>query len=176
MAREPLALLTSQDLGPIPDEREARFKKAILAARVHPEKGQRPSVECVLHNMLPRRFVVHTHSTEVNMLACSREGERLAAEILGDRILWIPYVDPGFTLAQALKRALEAYAARTGRDCPPAVIMQNHGLIVCGETAAEIVEHTDWILNRIGAYQKNLPVQEPFGQVRRIAPGPVSLP
>jgi rhamnose utilization protein RhaD (predicted bifunctional aldolase and dehydrogenase)/NAD(P)-dependent dehydrogenase (short-subunit alcohol dehydrogenase family) len=169
MAREPLALLTSQDLGPIPDEREARFKKAILSARIHPEKGQRPSVECVLHNMFPRRFVVHTHSTDVNMLACSREGERLAAEILGDRILWIPYVDPGFTLAQAIRRALEAYTARTGRDCPPAVIMQNHGLIVCGENAAEIVEHTDWILNQIAAYQKTLPVQEPFGQVRRIA-------
>jgi rhamnose utilization protein RhaD (predicted bifunctional aldolase and dehydrogenase)/NAD(P)-dependent dehydrogenase (short-subunit alcohol dehydrogenase family) len=169
MAREPLAILTDQDLGPIPDEREARFKQAILAARVHPEKGQRPSVECVLHNMLPRRLVVHTHSTDVNMLTCSQEGERLAGEILGDRIVWIPYVDPGFTLAQSLKRALEAYTVRTGRDCPPAVLMQNHGLIVCGETSAEIVEHTDWILGRIAAYQKTLPVQGSFGPVRRIA-------
>jgi len=169
MEREPLALLTRQDLGPVPEEREARFKAAILAARVHPERGQRPSVECVLHNMFPRRFVVHTHSTEVNMLACSLQGERLAGELLANRTLWIPYVDPGFTLAQAIRRALEAYMARTGRDCPAAVIMQNHGLIVCGDSAAEIVEHTDWILDRIGAHQKDLPVDKPFGRVRRIA-------
>jgi rhamnose utilization protein RhaD (predicted bifunctional aldolase and dehydrogenase)/NAD(P)-dependent dehydrogenase (short-subunit alcohol dehydrogenase family) len=169
MERAPLSILIDQDLGPIPDEREAKFKKAILAARIHPEKGQRPSVECVLHNMLPRRFVVHTHATEVNMMACSREGERLCAEILGDGILWMPYVDPGFTLARALKRALEVYAARTGRDCPPAVVMQNHGLIVCGETAAEVIEHTRWLLDRIGAFRKSLPAGEPFGSASRIA-------
>jgi rhamnose utilization protein RhaD (predicted bifunctional aldolase and dehydrogenase)/NAD(P)-dependent dehydrogenase (short-subunit alcohol dehydrogenase family) len=169
MERAPLAALTKQDLGPIPDEREAKFKKAILAARVYPERAQRPSVECVLHNMLPRRFAVHTHSTEVNMLGCSLNGEKLAAEILGKEILWIPYVDPGFTLAQAMRQALEAYSARTGLDCPPAVLMQNHGLLVCGETAAEIIERTNWILSQIEVYQKRLPAGEAFGKVQRIS-------
>jgi len=169
MERKPLATLTTQDLGSIPDEREARFKKAILAARVHPEKAQRPSVECVLHNMLPRRFVVHTHSTEVNMLGCSLKGERLAAEIFGEEMLWIPYVDPGFTLAKALKSALETYSARTGLDCPPAVLMQNHGLIVCGETAEEIIGHTNAILSKIEKYRKRLPDEQAFGKVQKLS-------
>jgi len=169
MDREALAALTNQDLGSIPDEREARFKNAILAARVRPEKAQRPSVESVLHNMLPRRFVVHTHSTEANMLSCSMMGEKLAAEILGGEILWIPYVDPGFTLAKTLRCALEAYGTRTGRDCPPAVLMQNHGLIVCGETAAEIIERTNWILDQIETYRERLPAGEMFGKMERLS-------
>ncbi len=170
MARAPLAALPGRDLGTEPKEREAKFKEAILAARIAPDKGQRPSVECVLHNMLPRRFVVHTHSTAVNTLACCRNGETIASEILGDRILWIKYVDPGLILAKELRCALADYAARTGRDCPPGVLMQNHGLIVCGDTPAEIIQHTNWILDRIEAHKRSLPSTEPFGPVRGIAP------
>ena len=172
MARAPLARLPGLDLGTIPEEREARFKREILAARIFPEKGQRPSVECVLHNMLPRRFVVHTHSTAVNTVACSVQGERLASEILGDAILWIDYVDPGYTLARVLSSALVHYAARARRDCPPAVLMQNHGLIVCGDTPEEILQHTQWILDRIESYEKTLEEDEPFGQVCRIGAEP----
>jgi rhamnose utilization protein RhaD (predicted bifunctional aldolase and dehydrogenase)/NAD(P)-dependent dehydrogenase (short-subunit alcohol dehydrogenase family) len=169
MKRDALAAVINQDLGPIPDEREARFKKAILAARVHPEKNQRPSVECVLHNMLRSRFVVHTHSTVANMLGCSLMGDKLAAEILGKETLWIPYVDPGFNLAKALRRDLEAYSARTGLACPPAVLMQNHGLIVCCETAVEIIECTNNLLGQIEAYRQRLPAGEAFGGIERIA-------
>jgi rhamnose utilization protein RhaD (predicted bifunctional aldolase and dehydrogenase)/NAD(P)-dependent dehydrogenase (short-subunit alcohol dehydrogenase family) len=171
MERAPLAGLLEQDLGPDPDEREARFKQAILAARVHPDRGQRPSVECMLHNMIPRRFVVHAHPTSVNMLTCCQGGETLAGRIFGEGILWIPYVDPGFTLAKLLNRTLAQYAGRAGRDCPPAVLMQNHGLIVCGETPDEIIENTDWIRDRIEAYRQGLPPCDPFGAVRRIEAG-----
>jgi NAD(P)-dependent dehydrogenase (short-subunit alcohol dehydrogenase family) len=68
-----------------------------------------------------------------------------------------------------LTRALKTYSARTGVDCPPAVLMQNHGLIVCGDTAAEITERTKGILGRIEAYQKRLPPEEAFGKVVRVS-------
>ncbi len=168
MARAPLAALPARDLGADASLREARFKEAILAARVAPEKGQRPSVECVLHNMLPRRFVVHTHSTAVNTLACCERGERIASEILGDSLLWIRYVDPGFTLAKALRRALAEYGARTGNDCPPAVLMQNHGLIVCGDTPEEILRQTESIIDRIETHERSLGPADPFGPVQRL--------
>ena len=38
----------------------------------------------------------------------------LAEEIFGDSILWLPYVDPGFTLAQTLKQALAEHRPRNG--------------------------------------------------------------
>ena len=170
MYREPLGHLLGQDLGPDVDEREARFKEAILAARVHPEQGLRPSVECVLHNMLPRRFVVHTHPKGINVVTCCERGEAMAGKIFDERVLWVPYVDPGFTLARLLSVLLAEYTRRTGRDCPALVLMQNHGLIVCGDTPDDILDHTEWVLNGISAQMPASPTREVFGPKRRIGP------
>jgi rhamnose utilization protein RhaD (predicted bifunctional aldolase and dehydrogenase) len=106
LRRGDLQALLERDLGKDAAAREARFKESILAARVEPGRNQRPSVECVLHNLLPRRFVVHTHPTWGNMLVCSVDGERLAREWFGAEVLWLPYIDPGYTLARGLAEAL----------------------------------------------------------------------
>jgi rhamnose utilization protein RhaD (predicted bifunctional aldolase and dehydrogenase)/NAD(P)-dependent dehydrogenase (short-subunit alcohol dehydrogenase family) len=166
--RRALDDLLELDLGSDPEGREARFKEAILAARVHPELGQRPSVECVLHNILPRRFVVHTHQTQVNMICCCSGGETLANELFGDRILWIPYVDPGFVLARTLNQALTNYVKRTGQDCPAALLMQNHGLLVCADTPDQIRQTTDWLLETVRSRIGNLLDECPFGPVGRM--------
>lgn len=171
MYRDPLGELLGQDLGSDPDLREERFKQAVLAARVHPEKGQRPSVESMLHNMMPRRFVVHTHPTTANQLTCCVQGETLVREIFADSVLWIPYVDPGFTLAKALHLALHDFAARTGRDCPAAVLMQNHGLIVCADSPEEIRETTERILAAIVAHRDSLPAGMGFGTIQCLEKG-----
>ena len=170
MDRTALNALLAADLGTDPGVREARFKEAILAARTHPEKGQRPSVECVLHSMLPCRFVVHTHSTVANWLTCAVNGERIAAGLFGDDVLWIPYVDPGFVLARSIHRALGDYAARTGRTCPRALLMQNHGLIVCGDSPAEVRETTDWIVGSIGKGVAATYIEDSIGAVDRPDP------
>ncbi len=151
LRRADLAALLEKDLGTDPAAREERFKQAVLAARLEPEKGQRPSVESVLHNLMPRRFVVHTHSTAVNALTCCVEGERLVRERFGRDAIWIPFIDPGFMLAKGLAEALRRYQAETGRDCPLAVIMQNHGLVVCGDTPEEVKSATDRVLSKIPA-------------------------
>jgi len=39
-------------------ERENQIKNDLQNARVYPEKGQRPSVETSLHNLIAFRFVV----------------------------------------------------------------------------------------------------------------------
>ncbi|MGD0091759.1 MAG: SDR family NAD(P)-dependent oxidoreductase [Planctomycetota bacterium] len=116
---------------------EEAFKQAILAARVHPEKGQRPSVEAALHNLMPGQFVLHTHPTLPNMLACCTQGEALCREMLGDQVLWIPWVTPGFILANFVRKALKEYPQRTGRARPAAVMLQSHGFVVTGESRRE---------------------------------------
>ncbi|MFA6134038.1 MAG: SDR family NAD(P)-dependent oxidoreductase [Phycisphaerae bacterium] len=132
-----------------PARREEAFKQAILAARVAPDSGLRPSVEAVLHNILPTRFVVHSHATVVNALACCTRGNELFARLLGAEALWVPCTDPGLTLARTLDSSLREYAQRTGRACPSVILVQNHGLIVCGETPEEIRRHTDDCLGKI---------------------------
>ena len=122
--RAALQVLLERDLGTSRDEREAAFKDAVLAARLHPELMQRPSVEAVLHHLMPGRFVVHLHATLVNQFSCGREGKRLVQQHLGDEVVWIDLVDPGFALAQTLREELAAFTRRTGQECPRAVIMQ----------------------------------------------------
>ncbi|HEY3414977.1 MAG TPA: SDR family NAD(P)-dependent oxidoreductase [Armatimonadota bacterium] len=143
------ALLRSEPAVDI-SEREARFKAAIMEARVDPASEARPSVEAALHHLLPTAYVVHTHATLANILTCSEGGESIAAEIFGDRMLWVPYVDPGDALARLVMRLLDVYTRQTGIACPEAVLMANHGLIVCGETANEVKTRTESLLLTIG--------------------------
>lgn len=169
MDRALLRGVLQQDGGADVEKREAFYKQAILDARVDPSKGQRPSVECAIHNILPARFVVHTHATRVNMLTCCVAAERLAREWFGpDEAVWIPYVDPGLILAQTIARSLESYRSETGRECPPAILMANHGLIVCGETPEEVRDRTDRVLNIVNERLPATGMREPFGAVERL--------
>jgi len=151
MDRRQLSELANAKLDDDPTTREEQFKERINRARCEPEKGQRPSVEVVLHHLVPARYVVHSHATIANTLTCHVGGQALAEQIFGDDIVWVPYVDPGFILAQTLKQALEDYRARTGRQLPKAILMANHGLIVAGDDPSAIRANTDEILQKIAA-------------------------
>ncbi len=149
MDRNKLQELADATLDEDPVQREAQYKQAIMGAQCEPEKGQRPSVEALLHHLVSGRYVVHSHATLVNTLTCANGGEAWAREIFGDEIVWVPYVDPGFILAQTLKRALAEHRARTGREAPRAVLMANHGLIVAGDDPETVRENTQFILDGI---------------------------
>jgi rhamnose utilization protein RhaD (predicted bifunctional aldolase and dehydrogenase)/NAD(P)-dependent dehydrogenase (short-subunit alcohol dehydrogenase family) len=179
MDRPQLAALARATLDSDPDTREAQFQAAISAARCEPQKGQRPSVEVLLHHLLPGTYVVHSHATVVNTLTCSLHGRQLANEIFGDSILWLPYVDPGFTLAQSLKQALDAYTQ--SHDTPVTVVlMANHGLIVAGDSPEAIRATTDDVLRRIAekletdwattSFGERTLEDEPNPTIRRTAP------
>jgi rhamnose utilization protein RhaD (predicted bifunctional aldolase and dehydrogenase)/NAD(P)-dependent dehydrogenase (short-subunit alcohol dehydrogenase family) len=164
MDRDQLDALASAKLDANPETREAQFKAAIGAARCEPQKGQRPSVEVLLHHLLPGTYVVHSHATVVNTLTCHANGERLARAIFGDDIVWLPYVDPGFTLAQSLKHALAERAARNGNADSKAILMANHGLIVAGNSAEEVRTRTNEILGKIAARLDDGWHSQSFGQ------------
>src|ERR1039457_628143 len=55
MDRKQLEALLNSTLSEERTQREAEFKAATLAARIHPEKNQRPSVEALLHRSEERR-------------------------------------------------------------------------------------------------------------------------
>ncbi len=120
-------------------ERENQIKNDLLKARVYPEKGQRPSVETSLHDLLAFRFVVHTHSTKVNGLMCSINAERLTTVLFGDSVVYVPYVDPGYILFKEVEGRINAYKARTGSE-PKIILLQNHGIFVAADTIEEIRE------------------------------------
>ena len=83
-----------------------------------------PSVEAILHSIIPPKFVDHTHADAVIALTNNDEGERRVAELYGDRVLIIPYVMPGFLLAR------KVYEMTRGFDFAKldGLILMKHGI------------------------------------------------
>ena len=102
----------------------------------------RSSIETLLHAFVPAPHVHHTHPDGINVLAGTRDGERLVAECFGDEAAWIPYIRPGFTLAKQVGTAV--------RENPDLklVVLAKHGLVVWGDTAEEAYRRTIEVINR----------------------------
>jgi rhamnulose-1-phosphate aldolase/alcohol dehydrogenase len=102
----------------------------------------RASIETLLHAFVPADHVHHTHPDAINVLAGTRDGERLVRECFGDEAAWIPYIRPGFTLARQVGAAV--------RDNPSlrVVVLAKHGLVVWGDTAEEAYRRTLDAVNR----------------------------
>ncbi len=95
-----------------------------------------PSIETILHGCLPFKFVDHTHADAVLSITNTADGEKRIREVYGERVIVIPYLIPGFDLAQYVAKAYE-------RDAKPGtigVVLMNHGIFSFGSTARESYE------------------------------------
>ena len=104
---------------------------ALLRASLLDPGGPSPSVEALLHAFLPHKFVDHTHANAVLSLTNQTDGAALVAEVIGDRAAVVPYVMPGFGLAQAARAAYEASPACHG------LVLLKHGIVSFGDSARE---------------------------------------
>jgi len=132
-------------------ERENQIKHDLLNARFQPEKGLRPSVEASLHNLIAYNFVVHTHSTKVNGLMCGMNAEKLTAELFGDEVVYVPYVDPGYILFKEVETRVNAFRTKLGTE-PQIILLQNHGIFVAANTIAEIHTLYNKVIAKLDAF------------------------
>jgi rhamnose utilization protein RhaD (predicted bifunctional aldolase and dehydrogenase) len=61
-----------------------------------------PSVEAILHAIIPFKFVDHTHTDAVVTITNTPDGEARIRSLYGDRVIYVPYVMPGFILARTI--------------------------------------------------------------------------
>jgi rhamnose utilization protein RhaD (predicted bifunctional aldolase and dehydrogenase) len=88
----------------------------------------RPSVETVMHSLLPQRVVIHVHSINTIAWAIRVDGpEQLKRRLDGLGWQWIPYAASGIPLAREIEKAV-ARARETD-----VFVLGNHGLVVCGD-------------------------------------------
>ncbi len=85
-------------------------------------KSPNPSVETFLHAFLPFKFVDHTHSDAIMDLTNRPNGKDLCKKIFGSKVSIVPYVMPGFGLAQKIN---EVYDKNPNINC---LILLNHGI------------------------------------------------
>ncbi|MEZ4372027.1 MAG: bifunctional aldolase/short-chain dehydrogenase [Polyangiaceae bacterium] len=90
-----------------------------------------PSVEALLHALIPGRFVDHTHADAVLAILNRPNGHLLAAEVWGSDVPVVQYVMPGFALA----RAVRALRERDGLPNAGCLILDKHGIFTWDATA-----------------------------------------
>ncbi|WP_420610707.1 bifunctional aldolase/short-chain dehydrogenase [Candidatus Poriferisodalis sp.] len=89
-----------------------------------------PSVEAILHALLPHRAVLHSHADAVLALTNTADGDARVRDLWGDRAVVVPYVMPGFDLARRCANEWQAQA----HDGTEAMVLLNHGIFTFGET------------------------------------------
>lgn len=114
------------------------------------QKELRPSVEAGFHSEM-KKYVIHSHAVYANIICCSQDGKELVDRIFGGgqlSYLWIPYINPGFSLTLSIIEAIKKHTAEGG-NFPEAVFMENHGLIVTDDDAQKCVDIHAEITGRI---------------------------
>jgi len=96
-------------------------------------KSPTPSVEAILHAIIPYKYVDHTHADSFIAISNSINGEEIIKNIYGDQVLIIPYVMPGFDLAKLCLKYIEN-GIKEGIN---GILLLNHGIFSFGDTAEE---------------------------------------
>ncbi|HFQ62245.1 MAG TPA: oxidoreductase [Epsilonproteobacteria bacterium] len=90
-----------------------------------------PSVEAILHALIPFKVVDHTHADAVVTLSNSKQGKEII-EKLYPNFLIVPYVMPGFILAQKIYEMTEH---DFDWDACEGIILHNHGIFTFDDDA-----------------------------------------
>jgi ribulose-5-phosphate 4-epimerase/fuculose-1-phosphate aldolase len=139
--------LDCEDLSAMTD---ADSKKILEAAFI---EGKRPSIETFLH-AVSGKYTLHTHPIVVNVLACRKDGMEIL-KTLFPGALTVPYATPGIELAKAyFKSYQESTSKNGGKSGFDIVFLQNHGLVVSGESADEVIAMTEKVTGKIEDYLK----------------------
>jgi rhamnose utilization protein RhaD (predicted bifunctional aldolase and dehydrogenase) len=129
-------------------ERESAVLSDLMSARKTDAESMRPSVETLLHDIIPFDFVVHLHPALVNGLTCSKQGEAAMTKIFGEDAIWIPPVNPGYVLSKVVKTAMDAYKTKHGGNAA-VIFLQNHGVFAGGGSAESVKETYGKIMDDI---------------------------
>ncbi len=109
-----------------------------------------PSVEAILHAIIPFTFVDHTHADAIVTITNSPNGKKKIQEIFGERMLIVPYVMPGFILA----RTIHEMTQNLDWSSIDGMILLNHGVFSFHENAKESYEQMIKIVSKAEGYLK----------------------
>jgi rhamnose utilization protein RhaD (predicted bifunctional aldolase and dehydrogenase)/NAD(P)-dependent dehydrogenase (short-subunit alcohol dehydrogenase family) len=121
-----------------------------LAANVTRAGAPAPSVETILHAVIPPKFVDHTHADALLAITNTDDGEARVREIYGDDVLIVPYVMPGFELARVCAKKIQAEM----KPSTVGMVLLKHGLFSFGATAEESYGRMISLVERAENYLK----------------------
>ena len=93
-----------------------------------------PSIEAVLHAIIPHKHVDHTHANAIVSLTNQPNGESLIQDLFPDTTI-VPYVFPGFKLAKACRQILDE------KPGVKSLILLNHGIFTFDDDPRQSYEN-----------------------------------
>lgn len=146
--REKLHLISEKQYSEDSSIREEQVKTDLYNSILDMGQNKRPSVETSLHNLIRYKFVVHLHPALINGILCSRNARNIVTRLFGSKALFVPYIDPGYTLFKKLESEISKYRADFQSD-PQVILLENHGSFVSADSTAEIKKIYEDVLSAI---------------------------
>jgi rhamnose utilization protein RhaD (predicted bifunctional aldolase and dehydrogenase) len=137
-------LLQMAQLAHLTDGNMVKHQRAAMTNPYAPT----PSVEAILHAIIPFRFVDHTHADAVVTISNTPDGRKKIEEIYGDDVLIVPYVMPGFILS----RKIYELTRKIDWNKIKGIILLNHGVFTFHEDAHESYDQMISLVNRAEKY------------------------
>lgn len=128
---------------------DEEVQAALEAIKVNSD-AKLPSVETFVHAVCLSEgdcsWVGHGHPESVLSILCSEAGAKPfmrhifpdAIVMCGRHMAVVPYVDPGFKLAHAVRDSLRAFKAKHGKS-PKVVLLENHGPFILGQSDLDVI-------------------------------------
>lgn len=143
----PVRLSVLQKLATLPALSDSDMVKMQKSAMTDPA-APNPSIEAILHAIIPFQYVDHTHADAVVTISNSQDGEQKIREIYGNSVLVVPYVMPGFILA---KTVFEMSQKVVWSDIEGMILM-NHGVFSFANDAKTSYQRMINIVNKAEDY------------------------
>ena len=125
----------------------------------HGKGGAAPSIDTAMHGLVECAHVDHLHPDSGIAVAAAVDGEQLTAKIFGDKVVWVPWMRPGFQLG------LDVAAVRRQHPEAVGVILGGHGITAWGDTSDECERNSLWMIDTAAEYIATNGKPEPFGPV-----------
>ncbi|MBL7003442.1 MAG: class II aldolase [Gammaproteobacteria bacterium] len=111
------------------------------------ESNLRPSIETMMHAIMPHKIVVHLHVIDILAVLVRKEAKSIMRQVFGNKLnyVFIDYVKPGPNLAEAIYLGLKNKAVNI-------VFLKNHGVIIGGSSVVDVQEKLNFILYELGPY------------------------
>lgn len=115
-----------------------------------------PSVETIVHALIPFKYVDHTHADAIVAISNTAKGEEYLKEIFGPRVLILPYIMPGFVLAKQI------YAATFDLKWEQydGIILLNHGIFTFSEDGKKCYDQMIHLVSKAEQFLKDKNILE----------------
>ncbi len=160
------ALLALLEYETLSDTDMVKYQREALTRQSAPN----PSIEAILHALIPFKFVDHTHADAIVTISNTVHGEKIIEELYGSRYLIVPYVMPGFDLAK------KVYEMTRGIDwnAIEGIILHNHGVFTFDDDARRSYEKMLEAVSLAVSYL-NLNTQEVEDVIDHFRPGQINF-